>query len=86
MSTADALYTLVKAMPEEQASMVLRFAEFLQHQSQSSTTQQKLSLESNSSALTWSAEMRSLAGAWTDFPTVEEIRSGFGPNTPREPL
>lgn len=30
MSTADAIYELVKQLPEEEASMVLMFAEFVQ--------------------------------------------------------
>jgi hypothetical protein len=35
MSTADTLYELVQTLPEEQANLVLRFAEFLQQRLQS---------------------------------------------------
>lgn len=35
MTTADAVYELVKALPEDQANMVLAFAEFLRQKIQS---------------------------------------------------
>ena len=35
MTTADAVYELVKALPEDQANMVLAFAEFLRQKFQS---------------------------------------------------
>jgi hypothetical protein len=34
----------------------------------------------------WPESVRRLAGAWPDFPTLEEIRSGAGEDLPREPL
>lgn len=34
----------------------------------------------------WPAEVRNLAGAWSDFPTLEEIRNKNGKDAPREPL
>ncbi|MFW2178015.1 MULTISPECIES: hypothetical protein [unclassified Moraxella] len=34
----------------------------------------------------WSSEVRELAGAWQDFPSLEEIRHSQGQDTPREPL
>lgn len=34
----------------------------------------------------WSNEVRELAGAWQDFPTLEEIRHSTSHDTPREPL
>lgn len=33
---------------------------------------------------TWPAEVSSLAGAWSDFPSLDEIRSVEGVDTPRE--
>lgn len=33
----------------------------------------------------WPAEVASLAGAWADFPSAEEIRSTQGADLPREP-
>lgn len=34
----------------------------------------------------WPEEVRLLAGAWADFPEVEEIRAGQGEDVPREEL
>jgi hypothetical protein len=34
----------------------------------------------------WPAAIRALAGAWPDFPSVEEIRGLQGTDTPRESL
>lgn len=37
---------------------------------------------------TWPEEVKRLAGAWRDedFPTLKEIRSGYGQDVPREKL
>ena len=37
-------------------------------------------------ATEWPASVIELAGAWGDFPTVEEIRSGAGADAEREEL
>ncbi len=34
----------------------------------------------------WSASVRELAGAWPDFPQLEEIRDTAGGDVPREPF
>lgn len=34
----------------------------------------------------WPESIKRLAGAWADFPTAEEIRSGQGEDLPREEL
>ncbi|MCA9437292.1 MAG: CopG family transcriptional regulator [Candidatus Omnitrophica bacterium] len=34
----------------------------------------------------WPDSVRELAGAWSDFPTDEEIRAGEGQDAPREDL
>lgn len=34
----------------------------------------------------WEAVVQKTAGAWPDFPTVEEIRAGMGEDVPREPF
>jgi hypothetical protein len=34
----------------------------------------------------WPASVRTLAGAWRDFPTAEQIRKRQGRDTPRERL
>jgi hypothetical protein len=37
-------------------------------------------------ATSWPENVVALAGAWSDIPTAEEIRSGFGKDVKREPL
>lgn len=37
-------------------------------------------------ATEWPASLRDLAGAWEDFPTAEELRSGAGADAKREKL
>lgn len=37
-------------------------------------------------ATEWPESVRRLAGAWEDFPEVEELRAGLGEDAPREPL
>jgi hypothetical protein len=37
-------------------------------------------------ATSWPPSIVRLAGAWDDFPTAEDIRSGLGEDAPREPL
>ena len=35
---------------------------------------------------TWPPEVLGMFGAWPDFPSLEEIRSGQGEDVPREPF
>ncbi|MGD2114304.1 MAG: CopG family transcriptional regulator [Acidobacteriota bacterium] len=37
-------------------------------------------------ATEWPESVRRLAGAWEDFPEVEELRAGLGEDVPREPF
>lgn len=37
-------------------------------------------------ATEWPASVKELAGAWADFPTAEELRSGDGIDAKREAL
>jgi len=34
----------------------------------------------------WPENVKRLAGAWKDFPSVKEIRAGYGADVPREGL
>ena len=34
----------------------------------------------------WSSDVRELAGAWQDFPSLEDIRHSTSQDMPREPL
>jgi hypothetical protein len=37
-------------------------------------------------ATSWPDNVASLAGAWSDLPTLKEIRKGLGKDVKREPL
>ena len=37
-------------------------------------------------ASSWPENIVNLAGAWSDLPTADEIRKGFGDDVEREPL
>ena len=82
MSIADQLYALVKSFPQEQASEVLTFAEFIRAKH----------LKDNPvigavASVTWAELVHSLAGAWgEDFPDLEDIRIGSRQDTQRESL
>lgn len=76
MTIADQIYALVKALPPEQASEVLDFAEFIR--AKHSRAEQTVS---------WTELVHSLAGAWKDdFSTLEEIRADSAPDISRETL
>ncbi|NEQ43066.1 MAG: DUF2281 domain-containing protein [Leptolyngbya sp. SIOISBB] len=51
MNTADTLYELVKTLPEEQANLVLIFAEFLRQRLQSNASEQSEPLSNYFGAL-----------------------------------
>lgn len=34
----------------------------------------------------WSEAVRALAGAWSDFPSAEQIRKSTAKDTPRDPV
>ena len=51
MSAADALYELVKTLPEEQVNLVLIFAESLRQRLQSNTSEQSEPLSNHFGAL-----------------------------------
>ena len=75
MTIADQIYTLVKTLPQEQASEVLTFVEFIRakhlNANQPSSTVD--------SSIPWTELVDSLAGVWTnDFPTLEDIRAESG--------
>jgi hypothetical protein len=78
MSIAEQIYDLVKSLPQEQASEVLTFVEFVQHKERRSTD--AIDLPS------WEELVFSLAGSWADdFTSLEDIR-GAGQDVQRESL
>ncbi len=82
MTIAEQIYALVKLFPEDQASEVLTFAEFIRAKH----------LNANQSIGTvapvpWAELVYSLAGTWEeDFPTLEDIRAESAQDVPRESL
>ena len=82
MTIAEQIYELVKALPQEQASEILTFAEFIRAKHQDGNA----SINSVTS-VPWAELVESLAGAWgEDFPDVEDIRTELEPDIPRESL
>jgi hypothetical protein len=70
MTIAEQIYTLVKSLPQDQASEILTFAEFIRakhlnpHQ-----------IVNSVDSVPWSELVYSLGGTWgEDFPDLEEIR------------
>lgn len=78
MSIAEQIYTLVKTLPETQASEVLTFVEFVRNKERHSASE----IEPSS----WEELVFSLAGSWADdFTSLEDIR-GTGQDVQRESL
>lgn len=70
MTIAEQIYELVKALPQNQASEVLTFVEFIRakHLNANQPNQPV-------APVPWAELVHSLAGTWKeDFPTLEEIR------------
>ena len=81
MSTAEAIYELVKTLPEDQANLVLIFTQFVQQRSFPVSTSL---MEKDHQH--WSNLVAELSGAWPDFPTAEELRASFDQDAVRETL
>jgi Protein of unknown function (DUF2281) len=82
MTVAEQIYALVKSLPQDQASEVLTFAEFI-HAKHLKDSQSSSTVDS----MNWSELVYSLAGAWgEDFPALEVIRAESGQDTVRESL
>lgn len=82
MTIAEQIYALVKSLPQDQASEILNFAEFVcaKYLGANQPIQPVNSLH-------WTELVDSLAGSWKDdFPTLEDIRAESGQNILRESL
>jgi hypothetical protein len=82
MSTADKVYELVKTFSEEQAQLVLKFAQVVQqrgHQTKTDSEEQ-----ASEDIQSWQALVQALAGAWADFLSAEELRANLGQDLVRE--
>lgn len=83
MTIAEQIYTIVKNLPEAQASEVLAFAEFVRSRDSIANS----STDTTNASVPWTELVYALAGAWADdFPDLETIRVGMGPDILRESL
>ena len=81
MTIIEQLYAIVKNLPQEQASEILTFAEFIR--AQHLNAQESIAILDTSTP--WAELVYSLAGTWTqDFPSLEEIRAELGEDILRE--
>jgi hypothetical protein len=80
MTIAEQIYALVKSLPEDQASEILTFAEFIR--TKHLNANQPIGTVDS---VPWTELVYSLAGTWgEDFPTLEEIRTQSGQDILRE--
>lgn len=81
MTIAEQIYTIVKTLPQDQASEILNFAEFISAKHNSVNKP----IDTVDSPIPWPELVYSLAGAWArDFPSLEEIRAQSGQDILRE--
>ena len=82
MTIAEQIYTLVKTLPQEQASEILTFAESI------GRNRMVQPIETEEPQAPWSEFIHSLAGSWAedDFPDLETLRAGMGQDIRRESL
>lgn len=82
MTIAEQISAIVKTLPQEQASEILNFAEYIR--SQYLHIHQPITVDTS---IPWQEMINSLAGAWgEDFPMVEEISTQVGEDIFRESL
>ncbi len=83
MTIAEQIYSLVKTLPQDQASEILTFAEYI-HTKHLALNQP---IDAEAAQAPWRELVHSLAGAWADdFPDLADIRVGLGQDTLRECL
>ncbi|MEG4273280.1 MULTISPECIES: DUF2281 domain-containing protein [unclassified Microcoleus] len=81
MTIIEQIYAIVKTLPENQASEILTFAEFIR----AKYLNENQSTDTVDSLTPWTELVYSLAGTWAeDFPTLEEIRAESGEDIWRE--
>ena len=81
MTIIEQIYAIVKTLPENQASEILTFAEFIR----AKYLNENQSTDTVDSLTPWTELVYSLAGTWVeDFPTLEEIRAELGEDILRE--
>lgn len=81
MTIAEQIYALVKSLPQDQASEILNFAEFIRAKHLNANQ------PSTVNSTPWVELVYSLAGTWgEDFPALEDIRADSEQNILRESL
>ena len=81
MTVIEQIYAIVKTLPQNQASEILTFAQFIRAKYLNGNQ----STDTVDSLTPWTELVYSLAGAWAeDFPTLEEIRAESGEDILRE--
>ncbi|MGB3263404.1 MAG: DUF2281 domain-containing protein [Microcoleus sp.] len=75
--TIEQINAIVKTLPQNQASKILTFAEFIR----AKYLNARQFTDTVDSITSWQEVVYSLAGTWAeDFPTLEEIRAESGEN------
>lgn len=81
MTVIEQIYAIVKTLPQNQASEILTFAEFIR----AKYLNAHQSTDTVDSLTSWQELVYALGGTWAeDFPTLEEIRSESGEDILRE--
>jgi hypothetical protein len=81
MTVIEQIYAIVKTLPQNQASEILTFAEFIR----AKYLNDNQSTDTVDTSTPWTELVYSLAGTWVeDFPTLEEIRAESGEDILRE--
>lgn len=81
MTVIEQIYAIVKTLPQNQASEILTFAQFIRAKYLNGNQ----STDTVDSLTPWQELVYSLAGTWAeDFPTLEEIRAESGEDILRE--
>jgi hypothetical protein len=83
MTIAEQIYSIVNTLPQDRASEILTFVEFIRAKYLNTDPP----LDPVDSPLPWTELVYSLAGSWAqDFPTLEDIRTPPGQDILRESL
>ena len=81
MTVIEQIYAIIKTLPQNQASEILTFAEFIRAKYLNANQ----STDTVDSLTSWQELVYSLNREWADdFPTLEEIRSESGEDILRE--
>jgi hypothetical protein len=81
MTIAEQIYSLVKTLPQDQASEILTFAEYIR----TKNLVVNRAIDTEESQAPWGELVSALAGTWADdFPDLEGIRAGEGQDILRE--